>query len=76
MTPVQLLIERDERGKVSISGPINDKALCYGLLECARDAIKDFIDKQAQQQITLAKPGDVQDASRDRSVSFGAGLRS
>ena len=33
-------------GKVSVTGPIHDKGFCYMLLECARDAIKDYTDKR------------------------------
>ena len=33
-------------GKVSVTGPIQDKGFCYMLLECARDAIKDYTDKR------------------------------
>ena len=35
-------------GKVSVTGPIQNKALCYGLLECAKDAIRDFQVQAAQ----------------------------
>jgi hypothetical protein len=70
---VQLLIEMNEQGQVNVSGPINQKMLCYGLLECARDAIKDFTDKAAQgPQIALAQPEDIPDASRDRRLAFDA----
>jgi hypothetical protein len=31
---------------VEVSGPINDKGLCYGMLELARDAIKDHVPQQ------------------------------
>lgn len=41
----QLLINAD--GSIGVQGPINDKVLCFGLLGCAHDAIKDFADKQA-----------------------------
>jgi hypothetical protein len=60
---VQLLIERNEAGQISVSGPITDKMLCYGLLECAHDAIKDFTDK-AQQKIVAPTNGDVLSISR------------
>ena len=68
---VQLLIEMNEQGQVNVSGPINQKMLCYGLLDCARDAIKDFTDNAAKgPHIALAQPGDIPDPSRDRRVSF------
>jgi len=37
-----LTIEFDENSAVKVSGPIDNKILCYGMLEMARDAIKDF----------------------------------
>ncbi len=37
--------EDEQLTRVSVSGPIGQKAVCYALLECARDAIKDHIDK-------------------------------
>lgn len=43
----QLLITLTAEGGVNVQGPITDKVLCYGLLECARDAIRDFAEKQA-----------------------------
>lgn len=42
----QLLITIDEAGQINVTGPINDPVLAYGMLECARDAIKDFNDHQ------------------------------
>ena len=42
----ELKITYDETsGNVNVNGPINNKGLCYMMLECARDAIKDAIDK-------------------------------
>lgn len=31
-----------EDGKVAVNGPIKDKVLCYGLLEQAKDLIREF----------------------------------
>jgi hypothetical protein len=68
---VQLLIEMNEQGQITINGPVNQKMLCYGMLEFARDAIKEFNDKAVQgPQIALAQPGDIPDASRDRRLAF------
>ena len=33
---------------VQVNGPINDKMLCYALLELARDAIREYNDALAQ----------------------------
>jgi hypothetical protein len=40
--PAKLIIELLPNGQIAVSGPIDNKLLCYGLLECARDAIRDF----------------------------------
>jgi hypothetical protein len=70
---VQLLIEMNEQNQITVNGPINNKMLCYGMLDCARDAIKDFADNAAKgPHIALAQPGDVPDALRDRRLSFDA----
>ena len=38
----QLIITQNTDGSVTVSGPIDQKMWCYGMLEMARDAIKDF----------------------------------
>lgn len=39
----QLTVTLNANGSVSISGPINNKILCYGLLEAGRAALDDYI---------------------------------
>jgi hypothetical protein len=42
---VEMHITYDETtGNVNVNGPVNNKGLCYLMLECARDAVKDHID--------------------------------
>jgi hypothetical protein len=42
---IELRITYDEAtGNVNVNGPVNNKGLCYMMLECARDAVKDHID--------------------------------
>ena len=48
MQAVQLVVIYDG-SQVRVEGPINNKVLCYGLLEAARDAIKDFNDDSQDQ---------------------------
>ena len=43
---IQLLIELNAEGKVDVTGPLDNKAVCYFLLEEAKDAIKDFHQKK------------------------------
>lgn len=51
---VQLIITLEESGQVGINGPINDKVLCYGLLDCAKDAIKEYNDRLAKERSGIA----------------------
>ncbi len=37
-----LLIELTPNGNVSVSGPLNDKILCYGMLKLAEKAIGEY----------------------------------
>ena len=43
---VRLVIEVSAQNGVTVSGPIHDKILCFGLLECAKDAVRDHITRQ------------------------------
>ena len=54
-----LTITRMENGQVSLQGPISDQLLCYGLLEVARDAVKQFNDDRKKQapKIEVPSPG-------------------
>lgn len=44
---MQLVITVNPNGSISVSGPINDKVLCYGLLESAKDAVKQHVDQSS-----------------------------
>lgn len=48
---VEITIRVDDNGNVNVSGPISNKLMCYGMLELARDAIKNFAEKQAASPI-------------------------
>lgn len=39
MPPITLTVSMDETGKIAITGPIDQKVICYGLLEAATQAI-------------------------------------
>lgn len=42
---LELRITYDEQtGNVNVNGPIGNKGVCYLMLECARDAVKDHVD--------------------------------
>lgn len=40
-TQGRLIIDFMPDGRVNVYGPIGNKFLCYGMLECAKDAIRD-----------------------------------
>jgi hypothetical protein len=45
---VELIIQLDEKGQVSVSGPVENKILCYGLLEASKEAIRSFVAPKIQ----------------------------
>jgi hypothetical protein len=38
--PVRLTITIDEHGRMNVQGPLENKVLCYGLLEIAREVVQ------------------------------------
>lgn len=52
--PLELKIMQDDAGQISISGPIENKLLCYGLLEVARDGIAEHHRQAAQRLVQPA----------------------
>lgn len=47
---ITLTITYDEAtGNVNVNGPINNKGICYLMLECARDAVKDHVEALQKQ---------------------------
>jgi len=50
-----MTITLNANGSVSINGPINNKILCYGLLEAARKALDDYIP-QDRPEILIPHP--------------------
>ncbi len=52
----QLAITMDDAGRINVNGPIENRVLCYGLLEAAKDAIKSHAEQSAQ-LITTLPPG-------------------
>ena len=56
---VTLAITLDPDGSVRVQGPIDDKMLCYALLENARDAVKDYGDARRQPVIQAPTSADI-----------------
>jgi hypothetical protein len=45
---IQITISMDDNGKISVNGPIENKLVCYGLLESAKDAIRNYVIPKIQ----------------------------
>lgn len=50
--PVQLVITLTDEGQLNVSGPIDNKMLCYGILEVA----KEVVAERARQSQKLVQP--------------------
>lgn len=48
MPRLTMTIIVEENGSISVNGPIHDKILAYGMLEGAKDAIREYIATQAK----------------------------
>lgn len=46
-------------GGVSVTGPIHNKILCYGMLEAAKEAIMEHQRREQDRRIQLASPADL-----------------
>ena len=64
--PRRIMIEMREDGSVAISGPVNDRGLCYLMLELAKDAVREHAYRVAreQQQQALLTDRILQDIKR------------
>lgn len=41
MKPI-MTISVDHAGNIRVNGPVHNKMMCYGLLEAAKDAVRDY----------------------------------
>jgi hypothetical protein len=39
---MEIVVRMDPQGNVRVDGPLGNKALCYGMLEAAKDAIREW----------------------------------
>ena len=54
--PIKLVITLDRQtGQVNVNGPINDRLLCFGLIELAKEAINANAIQQ-KNEIMVARP--------------------
>lgn len=51
-----LTIKLHDDGNVELTGPVENKVLCYGMLECAKDIIHDYNAAKAAQKSDIARP--------------------
>lgn len=42
----QITVTLTNNGQVQVSGPIDNRMLCYGLLEMAKDVVREFVANQ------------------------------
>ena len=54
MNKIVLTITMQPDGEIQISGPLGNKVLCYGMIEAAKDAVRDYVEKAAQPSIISA----------------------
>jgi len=47
MAKAVMTITIEDNGAISVNGPIHDKILAYGMLESAKDAVREFLAQQA-----------------------------
>jgi hypothetical protein len=49
---IEMHITYDEAtGNVNVNGPVHNKGVCYLMLECARDAVKDHVDNMSKIEV-------------------------
>ena len=56
---VKLQITLSPNGEVSVTGPIENAMLCYGLLEAAKDVIRNHVQKKAAAASPIVMPGSI-----------------
>jgi len=54
--PMTLTISVSDAGAITVSGPIGNAIMAYGILELGRQAIQKHLDAQ-QNRVQLAGPG-------------------
>lgn len=52
----ELKIQLLENGDLSVTGPLNDKILVYGMLESVKDIVREQVAKEAERRIKIAQP--------------------
>lgn len=64
--PIVMIIHLAKDGKISVNGPLQNKILCYGMIESARDAVNEFHAKQNASNIVKANGHGIMDFVKSR----------
>lgn len=56
---LRMTIDVNDEGAVSVTGPLENQLICYGLLEVARDAIQTHVAKQQAAKIRPPTQSDI-----------------
>lgn len=67
MPPITFAITRNPDGSISINGPIQDKMLCYGLIEMGRDAVRTYHEQANKTAIQVVPEGALPALQLDRT---------
>ncbi len=60
----KLIIEIQDDGSVRVDGCVNDKILAYGMLDAARDAIRDHIAKNTRRVMPVSLMPEITNGGR------------
>jgi len=52
----QLVITLNQDGSLSVTGPLENKMMCYAMLMIAHDSLKDFYDARAANSAGIVVP--------------------
>lgn len=63
----ELRIVMNDAGQIGVSGPIENVLVCYGLLELARDAIREHAAAAAARKIAPATGADIRALNGQRT---------
>lgn len=51
--PKQIILTLEDNGQLNLQGPIENSILCYGMLEVAKDILRDFQTKKRDSRIEV-----------------------
>jgi hypothetical protein len=64
---VTITITIDDAGRFGIQGPLENKVVCYGMLEAGKDAVRQFNEKQTQGRPLIAPVSVIPDLTAVRA---------